>query len=398
MAAIPGIGRGWQPSGRQRSTIAKRLAQSAGELTTTALSEIEARHRWFSELDAEHRSWVTLVARAGIDGFIRWFAEEGKDVNPALVFDAAPRALMRRISLHQSVDLIRTTIDTVEGELERLIPRGDRSQVYLAIVQYSREIAFGVAEVYARAAEARGGWDARLEALVVDAVIRGEADETVLSRASTLGWRSPAVITVTIGQAPDSDDHTIETMRRAVADKGFDLLASTQGDRLVVLLGGHSGTAGTALGVITEIADSFGPGQIVVGPEVSDLVDAATSARGALSGIRAADAWPSAPRPVAAEDLLPERALAGDGHARRMLAREIYGPLRDAGADLLETLVAYLDNSGSVEATARSLFVHPNTVRYRLRRIAEVSGYHPGDARSAYVLRLSVTLGRLMAS
>ena len=171
-----------------------------------------------------------------------------------------------------------------------------------------------------------------------------------------------------------------------------------RGDRLVVVLGGPSGTAGTALSVITEVAEHFGPGQIVVGPEVSDLVEAAASARGALSGIRAAGAWPSAPRPVAAEDLLPERALAGDGHARRILAREIYGQLRDAGADLLETLVAYLDNSGSVEATARALFVHPNTVRYRLRRIAEVSGYHPADARGAYVLRLSVTLGRLLAS
>lgn len=397
MAAIPGIGRGWQPSTRQRATIAKRLAGAAADLTTEALAQIAARHPWFGELDAEHRSWVTLVARAGIDGFVHWFAEEGRDVNPSAVFDAAPRALMRRITLHQSVDLIRTTIDTVEGQLESLVGRGDRPVVFLGIVQYSREIAFGVAEVYARAAEARGGWDARLEALVVDAVIRGEADETVLSRASALGWRSPAAITVTIGGAP-AKDSAVEAMRRLVGERGFDLLASTQGDRLVVVLGGPSGTAGTALSVITEVAEYFGPGQIVVGPEVSDLVEAATSARGALSGIRAADAWPSAPRPVAAEDLLPERALAGDGHARRMLAREIYGQLRDAGADLLETLVAYLDNSGSVEATARSLFVHPNTVRYRLRRIAEVSGYHPADARSAYVLRLAVTLGRLMTS
>ncbi|MCW3157402.1 helix-turn-helix domain-containing protein [Micropruina sp. KQZ13P-5] len=395
MPAIVQIGRGWQPSARQRATLVRKLAQSAGDLTTSALAEIEARHFWFGELDAEHRSWVTLVARAGIDGFVSWFADEGRDANPRDVFDAAPRALMRKITLNQSVDLIRTTIDTVEGHLERLVPRGDRSGVYLAIVQYSREIAFGVAEVYARAAEERGGWDARLEALVVDAVIRGEADETVLSRASALGWRSPAAITVTIGPAP-ARDSSVEAMRRAVADKGFDLLASTQGDRLVVVLGGHSGTAGTALAVITEIADHFGPGQIVVGPEVGDLVDAAASARGALSGVRAANAWPSAPRPVAAEDLLPERALAGDGHARRMLAREIYTPLRDAGSDLLESLVAYLDNSGSVEATARALFVHPNTVRYRLRRIAEVSGYHPADARSAYVLRLAVTLGRLM--
>ena len=77
---------------------AREAAQAAPDLTTAALAEIAERHPWFGELDAEHRSWVTLVARAGIDGFVRWFAEDGRDVNPAEVFDAAPRALMRRIT------------------------------------------------------------------------------------------------------------------------------------------------------------------------------------------------------------------------------------------------------------------------------------------------------------
>ena len=40
---------------------------------------------------------------------------------------------------------------------------------------YAREIAFSAAQVYARTAEARGAWDARLEALVVDSLVRGEA-------------------------------------------------------------------------------------------------------------------------------------------------------------------------------------------------------------------------------
>ena len=48
-----------------------------------------------------------------------------------------------------------------------------------------------------------------------------------------------------------------------------------------------------------------------------------------------------------------------------------------------------------MEATARALFVHANTVRYRLRRIHEVSGYSPTDPRDAYALRLALTLGRL---
>ena len=106
--------------------------------------------------------------------------------------------------------------------------------------------------------------------------------------------------------------------------------------------------------------------------------------------------WPEAPRPVSAHDLLPERALNGDGHARRALARELYDPLRQAGGGLLETLVVFLDQGLSVEAAARTLFVHANTVRYRLRRVHEITGYSPTDPRDAYALRLALTLGRLL--
>ncbi len=129
---------------------------------------------------------------------------------------------------------------------------------------------------------------------------------------------------------------------------------------------------------------------------MTDLVEAARSARAALSGMRAARAWPDAPRPVASEDLLPERALAGDGHARRTLATDLYRPVLAAGGDLAETLAAFFDSGGSIEATARARFVHPNTVRYRLRRVHEITGYSPVDPRDGYALRLALTLGRLL--
>ena len=134
----------------------------------------------------------------------------------------------------------------------------------------------------------------------------------------------------------------------------------------------------------------------MTGPVVGDLLAANRSARAAIAGLRAAPAWPEAPRPVSSDDLLPERALAGDGHARRQLVSEIYQPLVEAGSGLLETLTAYLDTSGSIEATSRVLFVHANTVRYRLKRIAEVTGMSPSEARDAYTLRLALTLGRLI--
>jgi DNA-binding PucR family transcriptional regulator len=74
---------------------------------------------------------------------------------------------------------------------------------------------------------------------------------------------------------------------------------------------------------------------------------------------------------------------------------EVYRPLLSTGTALVETLAAFLEQTSSLEGTARALFVHPNTVRYRLRRVAEVSGYTPSDPRHALTLRLALALGRL---
>ena len=150
--------------------------------------------------------------------------------------------------------------------------------------------------------------------------------------------------------------------------------------------------------MVGRFVHSFAAGPVVVGPPVEHLMDTAASTREALTGYRAVVGWPEAPRPVSAHDLLPERALTGDGHARRTLARELYDPLQAApAAACCETLVIFLDQGLSVEAAARALFVHANTVRYRLRRVHEISGYSPTDPRDAYALRLALTLGRLFA-
>ena len=144
---------------------------------------------------------------------------------------------MRRISLKQTVQLVRTTVEVVEQTVAQM-PRGDRAVLSAAIAFFSREIAFAAAELYATAAETRGAWDARLESLVVDAVVRGEADENLVSRASTLGWHSPDAVVVAVGLAPDGSESAVEQLRKAATRAGLDALVATQGERLVVILGG----------------------------------------------------------------------------------------------------------------------------------------------------------------
>jgi DNA-binding PucR family transcriptional regulator len=147
--------------------------------------------------------------------------------------------------------------------------------------------------------------------------------------------------------------------------------------------------------ITTKLEPDFGEGHLVVGPEVPSLVDAVTSARAALAGFAVANSWRGVTRPIAADDLLPERALAGDPLARATLIERIYVPLSDQSVELLQTLQSYLENGRSLEATARDLFVHPNTVRYRLKRVTELIGWDATGPREALILQCALIIGSI---
>ncbi|QBR94322.1 PucR family transcriptional regulator [Nocardioides euryhalodurans] len=358
---------------------------------------MESELEWFRDLSAGDRSWVGLIVQAGIKGFVDWYSHSGEPVPAgsglaAAVFGAAPRALAGVITLQETVDLVKLSIEVVESNIDDIVDPADAADTHAAVLRYAREVAFATAEVYARAAEVRGAWDARLEALVVDSVLRGEADEAVMSRASALGWSDRGEVCVVLGQAPTRRTETdvFEEIRRVARGAGMDALCATQGERLVVLLGGVSDSGKAASG----LAELFGTGPVVVGPVVDGLELAHRSGRAALAAHRAAAGWPDAPRPVRSSELLPERVLAGDGHARRHLVDEVYLPLSRARETLVETLTTYLATGSSLEATGRALYVHPNTVRYRLRQVADLTGFSPSEPRDAFALHIALVLGR----
>lgn len=80
---------------------------------------------------------------------------------------------------------------------------------------------------------------------------------------------------------------------------------------------------------------------------------------------------------------LSDLALAVGVASRPELGRLLAGALLDRldrdeafHRQLAETALVYLDNAGRVEPTASALHVHPNTVKYRVRRFAEITGRH----------------------
>jgi hypothetical protein len=381
-----------------RARAVKLLRSASGRLSTAASQRMESDLPWFAELGAEERSWIGLIVQAGIRDFIEWYKQDGGslsfgEVREATLFGGTPQTLAGTITLHQTVDLIRLSFEVVEQNLESIVDPEDLDDVHDGVLRYGREAAFATAEVYARAAEVRGAWDARLEALVVDAVLRDETDDDVLSRASAVGWGASGNVAVVLGSVPaeHTEASVVDAVRRAARAAGMDALGAVQGHRLVVILGGVADPEKAA----RTIVDLYGDGPVVIGPVAADLGHAYLSAQAASAGLRAASGWPDAPRPVQSEDLLPERILAGDEWARVEAIDSLYEPLAQARGTLVDTLSAYFAHGAAIEPTARALFVHPNTVRYRLGQVADLTGLTPSRPRDALTLQLALALGRL---
>ncbi len=383
-------------------SLLRRLKQYSGRLATQAVAVMEERLPFFAEMEASQRASVALVVQTAVVHFVEWMQDPHSDVSyTAQAFDLVPQDLRQRIALRHSVDMVRVTMEFFE-EVVPLLARSEEQLTALTvgILKYSRDLAFTAATAYANAAEARGTWDSRMEASVVDAVVRGDTGPELLSRAAALNWDTTAPATVVVGTpAHGSDPKDLASSERAsqyvrdfAATHGRAALTDVHGTWLVAIVSGQLSPTDKFLG---DLLAAFSDGPVVIGPTAPMLTAAHHSASEAISGMNAVAGWSGAPRPVLARELLPERALMGDATAIVALHTDVMGPLADAGPTLIETLEAYLDCGGAIEACARKLFVHPNTVRYRLKRITDFTGRDPTEPRDAYVLRVAATVGQL---
>ena len=191
-------------------------------------------------------------------------------------------------------------------------------------------------EVYAEAAEARGAWDARLESLVVDAVLRGEADDSMQSRAAALGWGTVSHVAVVAGRTPRGSSAGVVD-GCAGAPHGCRWSA---GGRAGPPAGGHPRRRRANRWQRGAVA-----GRRLRGRARRRRADRArTCSRPAgrrgppCPGCRCAAPGPTRPGRSLADDLLPERVLAGDAaRPPRCWSTASTGPWWPPAASLLET-------------------------------------------------------------
>src|SRR5260370_14345792 len=105
--------RGSRP--RVHAETVRRLERATGTLGTAAMAAMDKRLPWFRKMSAENRSWLGLVAQAGIAAFVDWIRHPERE-RPALAgegFGTAPRELATAVRPPQAVARDPSIIDGV---------------------------------------------------------------------------------------------------------------------------------------------------------------------------------------------------------------------------------------------------------------------------------------------
>ena len=222
-------------------SVLRRLNQYSGRLATEAVHALEERLPFFADLEASQRASVQLVVQTAVVNFVEWMRNPDSETGyTAQAFEVVPQDLRRRIALRQSVEMVRVTMEFFE-EVVPLLARSEEQLTALTagILRYSRDLAFAAATAYADQAEARGAWDTRMEANIVDAVVRGDTGPELQSQAAALNWDATAPATVIVGiPQPERIDLASDDVHDVVGRHGRAALSDVHGTWLVAIVSG----------------------------------------------------------------------------------------------------------------------------------------------------------------
>lgn len=236
-----------------------------------------------------------------------------------------------------------------------------------------------------------------LENITFECLVHGLSDRRVTSLLHVLGWPEQFSCFAIGGTATPNFEQAKLTIKHRARDLGSEHCLVGRSNDLTVAIIVIQGAA-TPEVTCTAAMPAFDPDKpICLGPTRRNLDGAVSTLRATLSTFLAIPAIHPLPRPVRATDVLPERALIGDTDAIDELYHSVYQSLKsDNDSDpTLQTITAFLDSGGSLDIAGKALNVHPNTVRYRIKRTADNTGWDANDPRDAYVLRTAIIIGNI---
>lgn len=258
----------------------------------------------------------------------------------------------------------------------------------------------------------------RRRAALVEALIQGLGPDTVWEIAAKLGLPRDGLFAVVAGEAGEVGIEALPGVATRLREEGIESVWRLLPNMQVGVLSlpspgpgapavppgtlGAPGNDGGELDVVVGVLMGLGTSaRIGVSPAYTDLADTPRAhylAKIALNSVTApAETGQPRVQRFAATPLATLVVAAPE--AAVQMARGVLGGLlrlpREEQDVLLDTVETWLVTGGNTKATAERLYCHPNTVRHRLRRIAESTGRSAENPAEAVELSAALHALRL---
>jgi sugar diacid utilization regulator len=263
-------------------------------------------------------------------------------------------------------------------------PAGREAAIRLAgdAMEYIDLASTHVAEAYLRESGQLAELIQRRRRDLLENLLAGRLPDDAETETLGLGLERDADLLVAVASLQDSpgaDDRALaEAANSIAASIGSRALVVVRQDEVAAVLplsGKSPETIGIALDVARVSAEREHAIRMQIGVSgvCRGLAEVAQRYLEAHQALRRSG--PDRPI-VSLSELSPFEHLvaSADRSTRASIALEAAPLLESSHAALMETLRAYLDSDLDVARTAETLYVHPNTVRYRLRRISDLTG------------------------
>ncbi|MFF3908034.1 PucR family transcriptional regulator [Streptomyces sp. NPDC001848] len=338
----------------------------------------------YAALDDGRLAEVRAIAAWGVDRLLHLWATQGTlgpaDLRRVRGIAAARAADGRPVQAVLRAYRVAATVLTDEvAARARALTAADGLALARILLTALDTLSEEMATAYAATAEDLAGDRDRALRLLLDDLIAGRHASVgaLTDRSARLGVQLPDPYCLLVaepmtGGGPDMSYEAASGLLDAL-DDGAAALSTVRGSRAVLLM------PATATGRVPALLDARAWHGCAITGEGLDRV--------AVAHRLAADALDTAP----AHAHRPGRVLDdADAHVLALLAghpaatpdhiaRLVLGPLTDPEQrHLLQALTAYLD-AGSATAAARALHLHPQSLRYRLRRVRSLTSRDPRD-------------------
>ena len=333
-------------------------------------------HRELVRLVVEGADLSTIVRRAAalLGSPVAVEDEAGR---PLAAAAADGRSLWPVPSLEGGVVAPVVARGVVHGRVGLLDPAAAEEQLQ-ALEQVATVVALEIAK-----SEQQRAAEARLLAELTRELVRDGGGPSAADQARVLGATLPDPARVLRARGGDLDEGLVH-LRAVLAGRP---LVARDGDDLVAVLAEAQVEAASAW-----LAGAGWSGGLSEPVAVGRLTEGDRQARRALALGRAIAAGPGGPHRYADVEIYD--ALVGDldgGRAGRVRERTI----DRLSPELALTLETYLQAGSSVAATAARLYLHRNTVHYRLRRIEHITGLDLTRMEDRMLCELGVLAARL---